>query len=89
LRIISRRESCNTILTKAMKTVTLKIDDSIHEKFTWLLEHFAGSGITILEQAEYLTDDDYLRSIDGMVQSLQEARKEPLEYGVTLDKMEW
>ena len=76
-------------LTKPMKTVTLRIDDSIHEKFTWLLKHFSGSGITILEQAEYLSDDDYLRSIDGIVPSLQEARQEPSEYGVTLDKLEW
>ena len=71
-----------------MKTVTLKIDDSIHEKFTWLLEHFSGSGITILEQVEYLSDDDYLRSINGMVQSLQDARQETPEQGVTLDKLE-
>ena len=76
-------------ITKAMKTVTLKRDDSIHEKFTWRLEHFSGSGITILEQAEYLSDDDYLRSIDGMAQSLQEAQQEPLKYGVTLEKLEW
>lgn len=72
-----------------MKTVTIKIDDSIHEKFTWLLEHFSGSGITILEQAEYLIDNEYLRSIEGTVQSLQEARQEKSESGVTLEKLEW
>ncbi len=83
------RESRSTISTKPMKTVTIKIDDSIHEKFTWLLEHFSGSGITILEQAEYLIDNEYLRSIEGTVQSLQEARQEKSESGVTLEKLEW
>jgi hypothetical protein len=24
-----------------MKTVTLRIDDSVNEKFSWLLEHFS------------------------------------------------
>ncbi len=62
---------------------------AIHENLTWLLEHFSGRGITILEQAEYLSDDDFLGSIDGMVQSLQDTRQEPSEYGVTLDKPEW
>ena len=62
---------------------------AIHENLTWLLEHFSGRGITILEQAEYLSDDDFLGSIDGMVLSLQDTRQEPSEYGVTLDKLEW
>jgi hypothetical protein len=42
-----------------------------------------------MEQVEYLSDNDYLRSIDGMVQSLHEDRQENLEYGVTLEKLEW
>ncbi len=36
-----------------------------------------------------MTDDDYLRTIDGMVQSIKEARNEPIERGITLDKLEW
>lgn len=72
-----------------MKTVTLKIDDSINEKFIQLLEHFTSSEIKILEQSEYVSDDEYLRSINGMVQSLHEAKNEPPENGVTLDKLEW
>jgi hypothetical protein len=43
----------------------------------------------ILEQSEYVSDDEYLRSIDGMVQSIQQARAEPTENGVTLDKLDW
>ncbi len=57
-----------------MKTVTLKIDDSIDEKFLWLLDHFSSNEIKIPEQSEYINDDDYLRSIDGMVQSISKIR---------------
>lgn len=72
-----------------MKTVTLKIDDSINDKFLWLLEHFSANEIKILEQSEYISDDDYLRSIDGMVQSIQEARNEPIDKAVKLDDLDW
>ncbi|MDM8567155.1 hypothetical protein QUF74_16075 [Candidatus Halobeggiatoa sp. HSG11] len=72
-----------------MQTVTLKIDDNINEKFFWLLNHFPKSEIKILEQDEYISDDDYLRKIDGMIQSIKEAKSEPIENGVTLDKLDW
>lgn len=71
-----------------MKTVTLKIDDSIDEKFFWLLNHFSDE-IKILEESEYVSDDDYLRSIDGMVDSISEARNEAIEKGVSLEKLDW
>jgi hypothetical protein len=60
-----------------MKTLTLKIEDSVSEKFLWLLEHFSSNEIKILEQTNYISDDEYLRSISGMVESIQAARKEP------------
>ena len=72
-----------------MKTVTLKIDESVDEKFSSFLAHFSSSEIHILEQSEYMSDDEYLRSINGMVQSLHDAKREPAEKGVTLDKLEW
>jgi len=72
-----------------MQTITLKIDNSINEQFFWLLNHFSKNEIKILEQSEYISDDDYLRKINGMVQSIKEARNEPIEMGVTLDKLEW
>ena len=59
-----------------MKTVTLNIDDSTIEKFLWLLSHFSTDEIKILEQSEELSDDEYLRKIDGMMQSIKEARAE-------------
>jgi len=71
-----------------MKTVTLKIDDSINDKFYWLLEHFSVDEIKILEQSEYTSDDEYLRSINGMTQSIKEARKEPIENGVKFDNLD-
>ncbi len=72
-----------------MKTVTLKIDESVDEQFSLFLAHFSSSEIQILEQSEYMIDDAYLRSINGMVQSLHDAKREPLEKGVTLDRLEW
>jgi hypothetical protein len=71
-----------------MKTVTLRIDDGIIEKFLWLLKHFKNE-IKILDQSEYVSDNEYLRSIDRMIQSIRDARKEPNCNGVTLDKLDW
>lgn len=72
-----------------MKTVTLKINDSISDNFFWLINHFSDDEVRILDQSEYVTDDDYLRSIPGMVASIKKAREEPIENGVTLDKLDW
>ncbi len=72
-----------------MLTITLKIDDSINEKFLWLLQHFSSDEIKILEQSEYISDDNYLRSVEGLVQSIKEARNESIESGVTLDELDW
>ena len=72
-----------------MKIVTLRIDESVDEQFSLFIAHFSSSEIQILEQSEYMSDDEYLRSINGMVQSLHDAKREPLEKGVTLDRLEW
>jgi hypothetical protein len=72
-----------------MKTITLKIDNSIYEKFFWLLAHFSKNEIQILEQSDYISDDEYLRSINGMVQSIQNARNEPEQNAVTLENLDW
>jgi len=45
--------------------------------------------VKILDQGEYVTDDEYLRSINGMVESISQARIEPIENGVSLDKLDW
>lgn len=72
-----------------MKTITLKIDDRINEQFMTLLKDFSDSELRILEQSEYISDDNYLRSIEGMVESIKEARKEPIENGVILYELDW
>ena len=72
-----------------MKTVTLKIDDSISDKFFWFLNHFSKSEIEILDTANYKSDDEYLRSIEGMEESIIEASKEPIDNYVTIDKLDW
>jgi len=72
-----------------MRTITLKIDDSISDKFLWLLDHFSKDEVKILEQSSYVSDDEYLRGIEGMVQSIQEARSESIDQGLTLDKIDW
>ncbi len=72
-----------------MQTLTLRIEDNISEKFSQILSSFSKDEIRILDQSEYTSDDEYLRSIDGMVESIQNARTEPSENGVTLDKLDW
>jgi hypothetical protein len=44
-----------------MRTITLQIDDSINEKFLWLLDRFSRDEIKILDQCDYVSDDEYLR----------------------------
>ncbi len=72
-----------------MQTVTLQVDDNTYDKFFWLLKHFSKNEVKILDQSKYISDDEYLRNIDGMVESIQETRNEPIENGVPLDKLEW
>jgi len=72
-----------------MQTITLRLEDTISDKFLWLLNHFNKQEISIIDKDEYISDDEYLRSIDGMVESIIEARNEPIEKGVTIDKLEW
>jgi hypothetical protein len=45
--------------------------------------------VQILEQSEYMNDDEYLRSIPGMVESIQAARLEPMEQGKGLGELDW
>jgi hypothetical protein len=72
-----------------MQTVTLKIEDSISEKFLWLLNHFSKNEIEILDKTTYQSDNDYLRSIKGMEQSIIQASNEPIKNYVTADKLDW
>jgi hypothetical protein len=72
-----------------MQTITLKIEDNISEKFLWLLNHFTKKEVTILDQTEFKSDDTYLKSIEGMEQSIIDASNEPNENFVTADKLDW
>ncbi|MCI4399854.1 MAG: hypothetical protein JHC37_04755 [Campylobacteraceae bacterium] len=72
-----------------MQIITLQVEDKVYDKFFWLLDHFSKSEVKILDQSKYISDDEYLRSIDGMVESIQNARNTPSEQGVSLDKLEW
>ncbi|WP_330204806.1 hypothetical protein [Cyanobacterium sp. Dongsha4] len=72
-----------------MKTITLRIDDRIKEQFISLLKNFSENELRILEESEYISDNEYLRSLSGMVESIKEARKEPIENGVTLEELDW
>ncbi|MTF37744.1 hypothetical protein [Cyanobacterium aponinum] len=72
-----------------MKTITLRIDDRIKEQFISLLKNFSENELRILEESEYISDDECLRSLSGMVESIKEARKEPIENGVTLEELDW
>ncbi len=48
-----------------------------------------GAADRLLDRSDCVSDDEYLRSIDGMVHSIQEARREQDCNGVTLHKLEW
>ena len=72
-----------------MQTVTLSISDGIYDKFFWLLKHFSKNEVNILEQSKFISDDEYLRNINGMTESLKASRIEPIENGVTEDKLDW
>lgn len=72
-----------------MRTITLQINDSVNDKFLWLLDRFSKDEVKILDQSDYVSDDEYLRGIEGMVQSVKIARAEPTEQGVILDKLNW
>ena len=72
-----------------MRTITLQIDDSVNEKFLWLLDRFSRDEIKILEQSDYVSDDEYLRRIEGMIQTIQTARDESIEQSLSLDELDW
>jgi hypothetical protein len=72
-----------------MRTITLQIDDSINEKFLCLLDRFSRDEIKILEQSDYVSDDEYLRGIEGMIQTIQAARDESIEQSLSLDELDW
>lgn len=72
-----------------MRTITLKIDDRINDRFLWLLSQFSPDEVQILDQSDYISDDEYLRSIPMMVERIQAARFEPIEQGKSLEELDW
>ena len=72
-----------------MRTITLQIDDSVSDKFLWLLDRFSRDEIKILDQCDYVSDDEYLRGIEGMIQTIQAARDESIEQSLSLDELDW
>ena len=72
-----------------MQTFTLKVEDNISDKFLWLLNHFSQNEVEILDKTTYQSDDEYLRSIKGMEQSIIQASNEPIENYVTAEKLDW
>ncbi len=43
-----------------MRTITLQIDDSVSDKFLWLLDRFSKDEIKILDQSDYVSDEEYV-----------------------------
>ncbi len=72
-----------------MQTITLKVEDSVSDKFLWFLEHFSKNEIEILDKTSYKSDDEYLRSIEGMEESIIQESNEKIENYVTIDKLDW
>ncbi|SEH08127.1 hypothetical protein [Candidatus Venteria ishoeyi] len=55
-----------------MKIITLQVNDSVKDKFFKLLEDFSPDEVKILGQSDEANADEYLQSIDKMVQSVME-----------------
>ena len=72
-----------------MQTITLKLEDSINDKFLWLLNHFSKNELEILDMTSYQTDYEYLTSIKGMEESIIIASKDSIKNYVTEDKLDW
>jgi len=53
-----------------------------------LLKHFSENEVKILEQSEYVNGDEYLRAINGMVESIKNAENEPLDNGISIEKLD-
>ena len=62
-----------------MQTITLKLEDGISDKVLWLLKHFDKSELEILNTSSYESDDEYLKSIKGMQESIIKASNEPIK----------
>ena len=72
-----------------MQTITLKLEDSISDKFLWLLNHFSQNEVEILDKTTYQSDDEYLKSINGMEESIIKASNESIDTYITRDELEW
>jgi len=72
-----------------MQTITLKVEDTISDKFLWFIEHFSKNEVEILEHNTYISDDEYLKSIKGMQESIIKEANTPLNEYVTRDELDW
>ncbi|HNZ27111.1 MAG TPA: hypothetical protein PLG34_00720 [Spirochaetota bacterium] len=72
-----------------MKTITLKVNDSVSDKFIWFLNHFSRNEIEILDKTNYISDDEYIRSVKGIEESIIKASNEPIENYTTEDELDW
>jgi hypothetical protein len=72
-----------------MQTITLKLEDSISDKVLWLLKHFDKNELEIIDTSYYESDDEYLKSIKGMQESIIKASNEPIENYLTRGELEW
>ena len=41
-----------------MQIITLKINDTVSDKFLWLLSHFNKQELSIIDKEEYISDDE-------------------------------
>ena len=67
-------------LFKGIKKIELK-NDTPKTETELLLEK--------MDRGEYVSDDEYLRSIPGMMESIEEASREPIEECATEIGWEW
>lgn len=45
--------------------------------------------MSIVDAEEFLSDDEYLRSLEGLVSNIESARAEPVSKGGSLNQLDW
>jgi hypothetical protein len=58
-----------------MQTVMLRVDDSVYDKFQWLISHFSKNEISVIDQIEMVSDEEQ-KDIENILNSMTDEDKE-------------
>ncbi|RLA07046.1 MAG: hypothetical protein DRQ51_07345 [Gammaproteobacteria bacterium] len=71
-----------------MQAITLKIEDNTYPKIIEFLNKFKKQQVQIIDKTDFQSDDEYIKSIQGMEQSIIDASNEPRKNYVTRDELD-